>query len=711
MFQTSTRLAVLQLLFWAYLPSASGQSDRVPPPPIMSLQPLRWLPASDDTDLDYMPSRHYLTVQNNFPEVLHLSAIELEVTNFRTNDLPHLVFDIAPFLDSLVIRATNLGWKPSAPTSLSPFSARARANRNGPLLYDLFDIRAHTGRVGQITDNAIFEFPIGPNASPFSFVNSLQLDQSISQRPRPTDGIQTELASNVKYEWGKEDIGIDRTRRRFSGACAFTGVVHGDHGEETNVTYLGRQLESVELSELEEILSHAIGVGAEGSLFKKWRFAFGESQPWGGEQHTNQLRVGVTIDIKDGTLRQIRSDARTDIAPGKAVWFGLTLTSSRSCSFQVQPYAVYNYGTGRPWKHRIGGVLNCDVFAPRLDRLTVKNIGTLQFLRKLRKADPTVDQRAATLLQSIRRVPQISLAQYLDRHEVSWRFRDAILLAISSDDAKLRHLADELLDRTIAVPPLTWRVADMAAPGFLDEAFPILCANRPVDAVRIAIQSLAGTGYAQLLAYCIVFDATRPHLQTYTKDLTQLAAWCLTGAPTSFPPPSNQAVTGPDNGPPDHPPLPFPVDVTDGRTFGMALVASLSLHTLGHAVVKAIPNVPVDDGTYEVIAWAASRIRSPELDRAICLALVSPELAPSTATSIIGTLATTSNRRFRRHILEYTRAAAKDRSYTTAVLSCLRYIDILPADADVLAVLEELRDYPFESQVRDEVRRRLGEHR
>ena len=439
---------------------------------------------------------------NSLGVSIDLESVVLEVKEFVPHKIADPQLEILPFLDHLVVKLRNDGWRDFetkgielfAPPRLAPEGrAWQDVNRVRRILKEL---RPAAVRQATIGEPEYYFFELAANAEPFGFhYGSIPLANGSPPRMRAeppsmhveTTGGRREIVRVARRqdarEPGKFPKTVPRTPSSHRGAKAtFAGTVRTT-GLPIIKQYHGRKLQLVPLTRQEQYLSHVLDADLRGALYKDWAFAFGDyrvDRERYGFAVPRLFGATVRIDRKDvDRPRELPINVRID--DQNALKVELLFVSDQPVEFVVEVSGKYRVGTNpsQVWSRKKFVAL---IDFPR--PTDVSWLETREFLAVMRERDGVLEQARKTLRTSLSFDDTNTQA---DIEQACREFSQAMLVVQSANDHKDAPLLLEAAGLVVAPIDFTDPVERNWRTRLLLYAFPLACVHVPDRAADFAI--------------------------------------------------------------------------------------------------------------------------------------------------------------------------------------------------------------------------------
>jgi len=640
-------------------------------------------------DLQYLAAGENIRLSNRFTEDCYIESLSFHVADFVVDARPKLTYQIFPFLDTIVIQVSNVGWGRFQGGSLTIFGendgidvAKGPQNVVTRKLIDLFDLDSSSRRLATIDTTTFILWRVGPNASPFRYRTTGKFNLAGMQRPAipivrgkigTSDAYQVDMTTNNAV-LVPMNYNIEGRERAFSGHTTFGGLITQTGMPTETIAYYGRRVPPVDLTNRERSLARQLNIAEfQGGLSTLWGFVFGD-RDLVAEMRTRTVAathvIGVTVDVGEGLERQLSAPVGAVIEPNGNIEFPLTILASKSATVKLNVECVYHYGNSPPRSFVLKRDLVKSVRAPRTTDLS--DLSTERLLSNLRTVDAELEERGSILLSEF--VAKADERENMLSNPLSLRqIRDALSLASCTEDAQLKRLGHLVIELVVAdhsrVDP-----GEFATLAY-QSLFPLICAFDPKIAVDLAVRdyTLDTRTYPSLVTRSICFEATHQHLRTHSTRLTELLS-------------ANQQWNEDD----------------------IALAAVLRHPKCASTIVERLQQEWADHGPLRLYVWASMQLNSPQLDAAIGSIVKSQTPSNRAVKEVVEALLEFERSGFEDDVVQVIGKIKDKGNYIESLIACLDYLQRYRS-ANAEQVLQELRIYPMRSEVRDRARSMLGE--
>ena len=637
-------------------------------------------------DLDYSPASETIRLRNKYSETCYIESLRFRIRKFTVDERPKLVCQIFPFLDTIVVQVSNVGWGTYRCESLLLFNkdqeVRHLVDARRRKLVDLFDYETPSRPLSLVEDTAFVLFRMGPEATPFTFDSTARFDLERMLRPRlPVSvgrlGTSETLAKSVpdtvwRTIWTRKE---ETTAPMYK--VYFGGEIERGEGQAENIFFLARRVPLVDLADGEELVARRLSNRLLGGLDTAWLFTVGSILCY-PERRTRVSKcervVGITVDLGSGEETTLSAKVDEGIRPGEGLEFPLVFLTSKSATFVVDVECSYRYGNAEPRSFVLRDNLEGTVQAPRTTGLVSLKTGRL--MAALRTADPDMEERGRALLTRFLEQSREERALLLSNCHELRKLGHAICLAWYSQDVDLKRIGGRVVTAIVSSPSSKDDSPSACEPAH-SVLFPLICRFSPDAAVELAIryakEDATNPVLAWLLPQCVCFDATHPHLRRHAIELCHIME-----------------------------------DTAGWREGEIALATVLKDPRCASVIVNRLRGESVEYEPLELYVWASTQLDDPSLN-AMVASLLDADRSSSMVIKRVVESATTCLKGGLEGPVVRVIAQTKERGdYLESLVACLEYLKhFRTANADEL--LRELRDYPLRSEVRDLARELLGE--
>lgn len=523
---------------------------------------VRGLPRFGEIEYQIPQFRHTYSPQGN--EEVILKRLEFKVADLRRDDTERPILEITPFLNTLLVKVTDLGWG-------------ARSNGFELSLHDLdllsrsFSLPKHKMRLGDYINQQYIFLPLNPDAPRFDFVQEgLSTPADLAPPPllKARDAEGNPIAKSFIFTehryWntildpkqfrGEDDIpqtlnlfegpkrfssvfgelSYGRNGDRYSLEIAFPSVIRHPSGYSGTSRLFGKRIQRIPLSRDDLLFvqyNQTRGV-FEGGL-TAWKIAFGDSIVTGAAPAAAG-EYGISLDFRNRPLNKIIrvGIGGLKLKPEESFSILAEARFDKSCYARIEHRCIYKIkspdGVGREYQSQWSS-LKTDNISNFAHYITPRpyEMGwaeTKKLVHAYLNAEPDGVEIAKSIVKE-RLSSDTQHFKYDTSRSSSYReFADALLLLSVTDNTDttfvdgLKYVAQELRSRISAIPPqerdkttnIEYPISD-AFPfakecsgwRLFELGFPLLCYYMPNDAADIALKAFSRSADSRGLRDCL----------------------------------------------------------------------------------------------------------------------------------------------------------------------------------------------------------------
>ncbi len=666
----------------------------------------------------------FVTIRNPHKVPLEIKALLFEPEKLQIDSEPFVVCDATPFLDRVVVKATNVGWGKMKRGRLSYYSAntwpepdaRIRPLReDGPKVAALLDLSPNAFELGDDDAGQYVSMRIGKKAQPFQFA------YGGSPITTALDVPEVSFAAMVSRQYvgdswvstagsGPIDPNVH------SGLVTFLGLFEPSNAESERVRFYARHFQKVQLDEEGIFLNRVFGTRLQGALYPDWRMAFGNMLASLERLMMQSTSFGTVMDLDDGSDSRIqkRVPANLTIPPEQEVEFSVTFVSTRSLVGLGKLICEYRLGNS-DWRRYPLQPKPVAIKTRVLRPMSFDFDETRIFLTAIRSQDPDVVKKAREILAAGLPDDDKTALGAAERSAKIRQFMQAVWAASEWDGrtndvltacdviarwgsvrarlpgVEIDAMAEDIhLAPRIRLAPIE-NEAPIAAP-VPDRQIPL----RPIARQRRAVQEIVREDdmrqleeFFPVLCSVALKDGVRLALKWYAagNDSLMRIGLCVPGFRDAL--------------------------RQSGESIELVLAGkrnALSNFDLAMAIVSGngewrgqLKNRQRWPESAFIFAWASGKVEEGELDEFVRGQLEDPELGPYVMEQMVRAFCATRNERMWESVHNYAMRVSRDARHTDSLLACLHYFTLFKRHSSV-PLLKLLEDYPYSSVVRGKAR-------
>lgn len=450
---------------------------------------------------------------------------------------------------------------------------------------------------------------------------------------------------------------------RYTGIVAFDGRLGYSRTTNENAMYWSRSFRNFISQPSEQLLANNICYSPFGSASITPRFFFGDEYSVFksvAETRAKESVVGLTVDLGNGTRKELTYDLDQTVAPGGTLKLPLSFLASRSATFNVKATCEYRVGKGSTQSYEFKKPWTGSIVVPRPEPFG--NGKEEEFFSLILASDTDLGNRVDQYLVHVSKMDDKEWGAFLATTGEVKHLTDAIDIAMHTSDNASHRLAKQVIASVGGYLSLPTSNKDVISP-WENELFALLCRYHPQAAAKIAAEEYLRDN-DNLLSLCLCLDSARPHLLNYSKDL----AHKLDGQ-----------------------------EYLDNTDFVLAAVLK---HPLCERELLKMTKMPsFEFQKLPLLVWSTTQLDNATVYGQLAKIIASPDLKSSTARSLFDALAKCKNDKLISQAIAFANRVKEKPEYVEAMIGCLHYFDEFP-NRDMKSLLSSLTHYAQSSEVR-----------